>query len=180
MLEKRKALSIDEVKEKSLLIQQKLISTEKYGSAKLVALYSSIQNEVELNFVIQDALLSGKTVILPAVFAGKMLFRELPDMQEMRKGQYGIMEPDDSNRVVDPELADLIVLPGIAFDMKGHRIGYGKGYYDKALHNLEGSGKLVAVCYNFQLVGDIAGDPHDVRVDMVITESMTFFPPVGC
>ncbi len=177
MLEKRKALSKDECNVKSLLIQQKLISTEEYRQSKVIVLYSSIHNEVETNFVISEALLSGKRVFLPVVSAAGLLFRELPCLQTLRKGRYGIMEPEESDSVIDPQLADIIVLPGIAFDMEGHRIGYGKGYYDKALHELEGSGKLVAFCYDFQLVDEIAGEPHDVRVDMIITESMTILPP---
>jgi 5-formyltetrahydrofolate cyclo-ligase len=180
MLEKRKALSKDECKDKSLLIQQKLISTEEYCQSKVIVLYSSIHNEVETHLVIRDALLSGKRVFLPAVCAAGLLFRELPDSLALRKGRYGILEPDESNSVIDPKLADIIVLPGLAFDMEGRRIGYGKGYYDKALHKLEGTGKLVAVCYDFQLVDDIVGEPHDVRVDMIITESMTILPPAEC
>ncbi len=180
MLEQRKALSKDDRSEKSLLIQQKLLSTEAYGTAKVIALYSSIHNEVETNLVIRDALFSRKTVLLPALCSGEMFFRELRDMMKMRKGRYGIMEPSESGRVVDPGLADMIILPGIAFDTKGRRIGYGKGYYDRSLHNLEGSGKLVAICYDFQLVDEIAGEPHDIRVDMIITESMTLFPTIGC
>jgi 5-formyltetrahydrofolate cyclo-ligase len=179
MLEKRKALPKDDCKEKSLLIQRNLLSTEEYCEAKVIALYSSIHNEVETTLVIRDALLSGKTVLLPAVYAGEMFFRELSDITKMRKGQYGIMEPVETGRVVDPAVADMIVLPGIAFDIEGRRIGYGKGYYDKALHSLEESGKLVAICYDFQLVDEISGEPHDVRVDMIITESMTYFTPTG-
>ena len=76
----------------------------------------------------------------------------------------------------DPCEADLIVLPGVAFDTKGKRIGYGKGYYDKALHSLEGQGKLIGFCYDFQLVDDIAGEPHDVKMDLLITEKRVVCP----
>jgi 5-formyltetrahydrofolate cyclo-ligase len=69
-----------------------------------------------------------------------------------------------------PQNADLIVVPGIAFDVMGRRIGYGKGYYDRALHDLEGEGKLVGFCYDFQLVDEIIGEPHDVTMDMIITD----------
>lgn len=176
MLEKRKALSEDDCSEKSLLIQRNLLSTEQYAYSKVIALYSSIHNEVDTGLVISDALSSGKTVLLPSISSGEMFFRELSDMKKLRKGQYGIMEPGEYGMVFDPGLADMLILPGVAFDLNGHRIGYGKGYYDRTLHNLEGSGKLVAICYDFQLVDEIAGEPHDIRVDMIITESVTLFP----
>jgi 5-formyltetrahydrofolate cyclo-ligase len=72
--------------------------------------------------------------------------------------------------------ADVVVLPGIAFDLKGHRIGYGKGYYDKTLHRLEGQGRLVGLCYDFQLVEMITGEPHDVKMDLIISEKRIVRP----
>jgi 5-formyltetrahydrofolate cyclo-ligase len=63
------------------------------------------------------------------------------------------------------------VVPGVAFDRSGRRIGYGKGYYDKTLHVLEGSGRLVAFCYDFQLFEEIVGEPHDVTMDIIVTET---------
>ncbi len=178
MLESRKSLSADEYRGKSLIIQQRLISSEEYSRAQALVLYSSIHNEVETQKVIEFSLSSGKKVILPVVSDGKLLFRELTGMSDLCKGKFGILEPRATNMVFDPELADLIVLPGIAFDLKGHRVGYGKGYYDKSLHRLEGQGKLVALCYDFQLVDEIAGEPHDVRVDMIITERRIVHPLV--
>jgi 5-formyltetrahydrofolate cyclo-ligase len=170
MLESRKALSAEDYMGKSLIIQQRLISTEEYSHSEVLALYSSIKKEVDTHQVIEMSLRSGKKVILPAVSDGRLLFRELKEISDLHKGKYGILEPPATSKVFAPDLADLIVLPGIAFDLKGHRVGYGKGYYDKSLHHLEGQGKLVAVCYDFQLVEEIAGEAHDVKVDMIITE----------
>jgi len=178
MLESRKALSEDVYREKSLLIQQRLISTEEYSIANVLVLYSPIHNEVETQQVFENSLTSGKKVLLPAVYEGKLLFRELKGIADLYKGKFGILEPSAANAVFDPGLADLIVLPGIAFDLKGHRVGYGKGYYDKTLHHLEGQGKLAGICYDFQLVDEIAGEPHDVRVDMIITERRIIHPEI--
>lgn len=178
MLESRKALSADEYRRKSLVIQQRLISLEEYSRAKVLVLYSSIHNEVETQEVIEFSLNSGKKVILPAVSDGNLLFREIAEVSDMHKGKFGILEPRRTNMVIDLDQADLIVLPGVAFDLNGHRIGYGKGYYDKSLRHLEGQGKLVGLCYDFQLVEEIAGEPHDVRVDMIITERRIIHPLV--
>ncbi|HKZ16929.1 MAG TPA: 5-formyltetrahydrofolate cyclo-ligase [Geobacteraceae bacterium] len=175
MLDRRKALSTDEYKGKSILIQQRLISLEEYAAAKVVALYSSIHNEVEMDMVMTHALSSGKKVVLPTMSDGVLLLRELTGVSNMRQGTFGILEPCESGKIVDPCQADIIVLPGIAFDLSGHRVGYGKGCYDKALHRLEGEGKLVAVCYDFQLVDEIMGEPHDVRVDVIVTEQRVVY-----
>jgi 5-formyltetrahydrofolate cyclo-ligase len=171
MLDRRKALSNDEQRGKSLLIQERLISLKEYRTAEIIALYSSIHNEVEMEMVTNDAISAGKKVVLPAMSDGELRFRELTSASNMCRGAFGILEPCDYGKTVDPGLADIIVLPGIAFDVRGHRIGYGKGYYDRALHRLEGKGKLIAVCYDFQLVDEIMGEPHDVKVDIVITEN---------
>ncbi len=170
MLESRKALCTEEYMGKSLIIQQRLISTAEFSRAEVLVLYSSIHNEVDTHKVIEMCLSSGKKVLLPAVYDGRLLFRELKEISCLQKGKFGIPEPPATSKVFTPDKADLIVVPGVAFDLRGHRVGYGKGYYDKSLHHLEGKGKLVAFCYDFQLVEEIAGEPHDVKVDMIITE----------
>jgi 5-formyltetrahydrofolate cyclo-ligase len=170
MLEKRKSLSPEDYRAMSLRIQQALLDTEEYILAMNLVLYAPIHNEVDSFLVMHDALTSGKNVFLPVVADKSLIFREVTDPLAMRKGSFGIMEPHENNRVFYPEQADIVVIPGVAFDLQGHRVGYGKGFYDKALHSLEGQGKLIAVCYDFQLVEKIAGEPHDVKVDMIITE----------
>jgi 5-formyltetrahydrofolate cyclo-ligase len=170
MLKKRKQLSAEDCRNAGLHIQRALLESEEYVRAKHLVLYASIHNEVDLYVVMHDAMASGRKVLLPSIYDKGLIFREVTEASALRKGAFGIMEPSASNRTYPPEQADLIVVPGVAFDLQGHRIGYGKGYYDKALHSLEGQGKLVAVCYDFQLVEEIAGEPHDVKVDMIITE----------
>jgi 5-formyltetrahydrofolate cyclo-ligase len=96
--------------------------------------------------------------------------RRVSGQGDLVRGAFGIFEPARECPVHPAEEADIIVIPGIAFDTEGRRIGYGKGYYDKALHHLEGKGRLVGFCYDFQLVDRIAGEPHDVLMDMIITE----------
>ncbi len=170
MLERRNALSVEEYIQRSLDIEQRLISTEAYSHAEVLALYYSIHNEVDTRELIELSLGTGKKVLLPAVYKGSLLFRELKDTSHLHKGKFGIPEPPADNTAFAPDSADLIVLPGVAFDEKGNRVGYGKGYYDRSLHHLEGQGRLVGICFDFQLIEKIAGEPHDVKVDMVITE----------
>jgi 5-formyltetrahydrofolate cyclo-ligase len=176
MLAKRKTLDPQEVRSKSLLIQQSFINSAEFANAKVLALYAPIHNEVNTAEVFTAALASSKTVLYPALHDERLVFRRVITLEGLRKGAFGIPEPDSLCAAQDPREADIVILPGVAFDMKGRRIGYGKGYYDKTLHSLEGRGKLVGFCYDFQLVDIITDEPHDVKMDLLITEKRVICP----
>jgi 5-formyltetrahydrofolate cyclo-ligase len=173
MLARRRSLPVTEVKSASTLVQQAFIMTGEFAEARVVALYAPIHNEVDTAEVMQVALASTKIVLFPAVCHKGLEFRRITSPSVLRRGAFNILEPDETCPVHSPEEADLIVVPGVTFDVCGRRIGYGKGYYDKSLHQLEGKGKMVGFCYDFQLVGEIAEEPHDVKMDMIITERRT-------
>ena len=176
MLARRRALPATEGMSASRVVQQKLIETGEFAEARVVALYSPIHNEVETAQVLQAAVASAKVVLFPAVCSGGLEFRRISDPAVMRRGPFGIPEPDEACPVHSPDDADLIVVPGVAFDLCGRRIGYGKGYYDNALHRLEGKGRLIGFCYDFQVAEKIEGEPHDVRMDLIITERRVIRP----
>jgi 5-formyltetrahydrofolate cyclo-ligase len=170
MLAHRKSLTEAEFKSASLLIQDALLGMDEYKRARLLAIYAPIHHEVDTARIAAEALGSGKRVAFPVVVEHGLVFREVKELSSLEKGSYGIMEPCPTCMVFEPDEVDIFILPGIAFDLQGHRIGYGKGYYDKTLHRLEGKGRFVAFCYDFQLLEAIVGEPHDVRMDMIITE----------
>jgi 5-formyltetrahydrofolate cyclo-ligase len=170
MLARRKGLSASESGAASLLVQSAFIAAAEFAGAGVVAVYSPIHNEVDTKEVMLAALKSSKVLLFPKVAGDALEFRSVSGPGDLREGAFGIQEPASGCPLRSPEEADLIVVPGIAFDTEGRRIGYGKGYYDKALHRLEGKGRLVAFCYDFQLVDRISGEPHDVLMDMIITE----------
>jgi 5-formyltetrahydrofolate cyclo-ligase len=176
ILARRRILSATDAEASALKIQKEFIASAEFKRARIVGLYAPIQNEVDTGEVLAAALTSAKTVIYPAVLGNGLEFRAVPALDMLRKGAFGIPEPDASCTIHDPCEADLIVIPGIAFDITGRRIGYGKGYYDRTLHHLEGKGKLVGFCYDFQLVEAIAGEPHDVTMDMLITDKRVIRP----
>lgn len=167
-LAQRRALSPHQVNCDSLALQQLFLALPEYRRAQVIALYAPIHHEVETATVAIRALAEGKTLLFPAVVGSEMQFRRVGHLGELVPGRYGIPEP--KGEVWEPQQADLIVVPGVAFDLSGRRIGYGKGFYDKTLHRLEGSGRLVAFCYEFQLVEEIVGEPHDVTMDLIVTE----------
>jgi 5-formyltetrahydrofolate cyclo-ligase len=168
MLARRRDLTPHQVCCDSLAAQQQFLALPEYRKARVLALYAPIHHEVETAVVAVRALADGKTLLYPAVVGSEMQLRRVRRLDELVPGRFGIMEP--VGEVWEPDQADLVVVPGIAFDKEGRRIGYGKGFYDKALHQLEGSGRLVAFCYEFQLFEEIVGEPHDVTMDLIVTE----------
>ena len=167
-LARRRELTSQQVSAHSLSLQQRFLALPEFRRAAVLALYAPIFNEVDTAAVANEALSSGKTLLYPAVVGDDMQLRRVAALSELVPGRFGIPEP--AGEPFNPVAADLIVVPGVAFDFFGRRIGYGKGYYDRALHQLEGSGKLVGFCYDFQLLEVIVGEPHDVTMDIVVTE----------
>ena len=176
MLARRRAFPGAEVRSASRIAQQVFIATSEFAAARVVALYAPVHNEMETAEVMHAALASAKIVLFPAVCPGGLEFRRILDFCMMQRGAFSIPEPDASCPVHSPEEADIIVVPGLAFDLRGRRIGYGKGYYDRALHQLEGRGRLVGFCYDFQVVNEITIEHHDIMMDLIITERRVIRP----
>lgn len=176
MLAIRREFPLEEARAASLRVQDSFIASEEFAGAQVVAVYAPIHNEVDTREVMSAALAAAKVLLLPAVSDDGLEFRMISGTGDLRRGAFGIPEPTMECPEHPPWEADLIVIPGVAFDTAGRRIGYGKGYYDKALHQLEGKGSLVGFCYDFQLLDRIAGEPHDVLMDMIITERRVIRP----
>jgi len=170
ILARRLALSATEQSVAADIIQNAFLAMPDYHAAGSIALYWPVKNEVSTELVISHALLAGKTLFFPAVEGDEMLFRRVAALDDFVAGKFGIKQPAAGCPAADPEKIDLIVVPGVGFDLSGQRIGYGKGYYDRVLHRLEGKGKLTAFCYDFQIVDSLAGEQHDVNIDRIITE----------
>lgn len=166
ILAKRKAQDEGERKAKSHLILQHLVNLEEFRKAKVVAIYLSVNGEVETSEVIKWANQEGKEVCVPVVREkGTMCLVVHEPLDELGRGRYNIPEP-----VGKPERhhADIVVVPGVVFDRLGHRIGMGGGYYDKYLKDRKCLN--VGICFDFQLVEKIPRELHDVPMDLVVTE----------
>ena len=167
-LAKRRELTPQQVSSQSLALQKRFLALPEFRSSATVALYAPIHHEVETAAVASEAISTGKTLLYPAVVGNDLQFRRVSALDELVPGRFGIPEPQGAP--CNPADADLIVVPGVAFDIFGRRIGYGKGFYDRSLHRLERSGRLVGFCYDFQLFEEIVGEPHDVTMDLIVTE----------
>lgn len=174
LLEMRRSMVFETVYELSLRAQKRLIGTPEFKGARRVCLYSSFQNEVLTDEVFERARALGKEVFYPRVVASSgdrtLGFFRVHGLEELSPGAYEIREPDQEAPLASAEGFDLVVVPGVAFDEKGGRLGFGKGYYDMALDGV--STRVVALAYEFQVLKKdlIPVEPHDVSVSAIVTE----------
>ena len=157
-----------------LVIQEKLFGLPEFLEARRLALYAGLANEVRTDLLLSRALESRKEVSFPRVDSsikgGGLVFIKVESIDELTPGLYGVPEPKGSGVEVDPKELDFIIVPGIAFDTAGARIGYGKGYYDKALKGVRCP--IAALAYDLQVSADpIPTEAHDVGVDLLVTET---------
>lgn len=166
---KRRFMTAEEVAEKSEKIQSRLFAFDKYLNAKTVMLFMSAFKEPSTDNIIRDALLRGKKVVVPVsnTDTETIIPSYINGFDDLKKGAYGILEPKKIQPVDISEI-DFFLVPGIVFDKNGNRIGFGKGYYDKILH--QSNAEKCAVCYEFQIFDDIPSDKLDVRMNTIITE----------
>ena len=109
-----------------------------------------------------------KRIALPRVSGENLVFHWVARREELRTGSFGILEPAEEAPAAGKEF-DLILIPGLAFDLRGGRLGRGKGFYDRFLAGARGI--RVGVCFEDQIVGDVPAEPHDLRMDFLVTPS---------
>ena len=144
-----------------------------FKEPKVVMCYASMGDEVQIRPLIQRWLDMGVTVTMPRVISkGQMEAVTLPDLDSLVEGEYGILTPDPvKSQVVAPEKLDMIVVPGVAFDTRGERLGMGAGFYDRFLSESEPQALRIALCFDCQLAEEIPMEVHDQRVEAIITET---------
>ena len=175
VLETRRTLDPETLKTNSGCIVQKVKALEAFRRARCVLVYLSIRGEVETDTLVQAALDAGKIVCVPVIVAetGALNISRLPRLDiEFKKGPSGIREPAERFlKWVPPEEVDLVIMPGLAFDREGGRIGYGKGYFDRLLDRLKQDASRVGLAFDFQIYDSLPQDASDRRVQTIITET---------
>lgn len=163
----RKEMEKQDVEKISNEICKRLLSGEIYKNIQSVFCYSAVKNEVDLTPFIEKAFSDGKTVSLPKVIdkKGTMKFYSINSLYELKKGTYGILEPEMGN---EQQWADLVLVPGVVFSEKGDRIGQAGGFYDRYLaqHPMYCAG----ICYEYQIYKNIPFEKHDIKMDCIISE----------
>ena len=156
----------EEIVSRSEKLGHLFAQSEAYKAAKTIYGYLPYNQEVRTVPMLEQALKDGKRVAVPKVYGEEMKFLYLDDLTKVEKGYAGIPEPIADGPVADDETA-LVLMPGLAFDPQGHRIGYGGGFYDKFLSQ-EPQHPTVALCYDFQVVEQLETESFDIPVDLVL------------
>lgn len=169
MREKRQALSPALHAEKSKMIRQRLEKEAAFNQAKSVLTYLSTPEEVDTHGIMKDLLAKGITVYAPRITKDKLVLCKIDSWEDLEPGAMGILEAREALPEAKVQTVDLILVPGIAFDEHGHRIGYGKGYYDKLLKTIRGY--KVGLAFSEQMISEIPSEAHDVPLDLIITDS---------
>lgn len=165
----KRAVPLDEKIARSLPVMQQVETLPAFGRANVVLLYWSMDDEVYTHDFVRRWFQS-KTILLPCVDGDDLRLRQYTGEESMRPGpQFGIPEPVGPE-FTDLQRVDLIVVPGVAFDRRGNRMGRGRGFYDRLLAMTPNAAK-VGVAFSFQLFDTIPVEPFDMPMDIVLSEA---------
>ena len=163
---KKRAMTEEEIQQKSAALGELFAASQAYRSAATIYGYLPYNQEVRTVPMLEQALRDGKRVAVPKVYGEQMRFIYITDFSQVEKGYAGIPEPVADEPVADDPTA-LVLMPGLAFDAEGHRIGYGGGFYDRFLEQ-EPAHPTLALCYDFQMPPKVETEDHDIPVDVVL------------
>ena len=174
ILKKLSSLGPQVLETKSLRIKEKLFSLEAFQKAGCVCFYVSLPLEVDTTDMIDEALALGKRLVVPLTnLENKELsLYEITDRRtDLKKGAFGVMEPrPDKTLLTRLAEVECLIVPGVVFDKKNHRIGHGGGYYDRFLEKCPPRVLKIGLAFSFQVVQEIPAEAHDVELDMVLTD----------
>lgn len=174
LLKQRNTLPVDYIRQASQTIQDTLLGLPVFQNAETVMAYISMGSETYTNGIIEHLLQIGKRVALPYLHKqpGKMEASEVRDLeQELILGKFNTRVPKpEFFRPLDPKDIDLIVVPAVAFDVRGNRLGYGGGYYDRYLKQITPETVLLGINFSVQVLDELPAYPHDMPVDIIVHE----------
>lgn len=154
-------------------IYNKLINSELYLKAKNIFIYISFDKEIETKRIINKALNDEKNVYIPKIYRHDKSMKaiRLKSSEDLKENSMGILEPIEDSDYINKEEIDLIIVPGVVFDLNGNRIGYGGGYYDRYLEDIKEVSNKVVLAYDLQVVDFIEPESHDINIDYIITNT---------
>ncbi len=172
----RRSLSLEERSAAEAIICEQLCSLPCFGEAKTILAYYPIGDEPNLLPVLEEAFLLGKQVAFPVCdpATSTMVFRIVPSLSALRVGAHGIPEPCDDCPVLSDFSGALCIVPALAFDLCGYRIGYGKGYYDRFLEKV--AVKTIGATYHALMTEALPHEPTDRAVSILMTERGILLP----
>ena len=168
-----------EPKQRSEVLFHRLRELDFYSLLQVKALYASFRSEVDTQDEITRQIEGHQAVILPRCYGDELRLFRIESLDELHAGEFGIPEPNDyvvsqPDRQISPADVEVFIVPAIAFDRLGNRLGHGKGHYDRLLSQASHNAVKVGICFDCQLHEELPTEPHDIRMDWVITETESF------
>ena len=173
ILKKRSEISLETRLQWNEEIYNKLIISDFYKTSATIFSFVSFKDEVDTHKFIMQALKDGKTICVPKVASKKegMKTYKINSFEDLKEGYFGILEPKINCSEIYSHEIDFILMPGVAFDNCGGRVGYGAGFYDRFLSNMKKDVPKIAIAYDFQFIDKVPTDELDVQIDGIITNS---------
>lgn len=178
ILAKRSTLSENQRREKSRAILNNILELPEFVTAKTIMAYLDFRGEVETKELAGEILSMGKRLLVPLCHNSNLIPCVINDLdQDIHAGTWGILEPQrDRIRPLPPLEIDLVIVPGVAFDCQGNRLGYGRGYYDRFLPRIREEVLAVGLAFACQIVDRIPTDEYDIKMSLIITENGVIYP----
>lgn len=173
VLSVRNRMSAQEIAALSAEICRHIQSEDCFSKAQWIFAYHPLGKEVDIRPLIREAWGQNKQVAFPKVRGENMDFFEAKDLSELQTGSFGVMEPEGNGVPVTPQPGTLVLVPGVAFDLSGNRMGFGKGYYDRYLAKFSGYMAL-GVAYERQVADSIPAEETDIRMHALATEETVY------
>lgn len=175
---KRNSLPVRDRKKRSKIIAEKFFSTVYYNDSNNILIYYPFRSEIDVTIIIRQALENKKNIILPGVHNQELKLFYVDNLKkQLEMGAYGIMEPTIGLcRAAKISDIDLVIVPGVVFDKNLNRLGYGGGFYDRLLPLIPAGVKKIALCFDIQVVESIPVSEHDIKVDLLITDTSIYHP----
>lgn len=166
--QKRNSIPVGEKVKKSEMIIGRLVSLEEFKTARSIMVYSSLKDEVGTKEIIEHCFSAGKQVSVPKIQDGSLIPCLINSFEDLGKGMFGVPEPK-TIFPVEKKSIELFIVPGIAFDKAGNRIGYGYGYWDRLLSGVDKT-LIIGLAFECQIVENINVEPQDRMVGKIVTE----------
>lgn len=162
-----------ERKQKNEAIARNILSLPVYQDSATIMMYLNYWDEVDTGGIAEDTLQAGKRLVIPLCKGDIIIPSEIKHLEEdVQIGMFGIREPRPTNsKTVQPKDIDIILVPGVAFDTQGNRIGFGKGFYDRFLPQLRDDVSIIGLAYSCQVVDKIDAEDHDFKMSLLVTEN---------
>lgn len=181
VLKLRRQLSLDEVQALSASITDNILHLPEYKASRVIACYVAKKDEVQTAEILRLALQSGKRAVVPRSdpTLHTLTFHEIHGLDELRPGSFGVLEPAADSTSIPLTATDLVLVPVVAWDSRGNRMGYGMGYFDRVLRN-RGTATSAGLAFEVQMHDPLPASPTDIPLDMIVTEKrMVHFKKAG-